>query len=113
VSVQDRLPEKDAQYNACYLMNNEKWNVFTSGYSSSFKRFDFGSSNITHWQPLPAPPCQSSQPQPNAISVIEGTIDRVADYISEATIEDMAFNHGLKIALDELQRTLTKLKKQP
>lgn len=51
-------PKEDAEYNVCYLMPNAKWHVFTVGYSTSFKRFDFRHKDITHYQPLPQPPNQ-------------------------------------------------------
>lgn len=56
VSVEDRLPEEDNQYNVCYRMPNGNWVNFTTGYSLSYNRFDEGNANITHWQPLPNPP---------------------------------------------------------
>jgi len=56
VECSERLPDSDGQFNVCYKMPNGEWHIFTSGYSILYKCFDFGSKNITHWQPLPAPP---------------------------------------------------------
>lgn len=49
-------PKEDAEYNVCYKMPNDKWHVFTCGYSQSFKKWDFRNKDITHWQPLPSAP---------------------------------------------------------
>jgi len=56
VPISDDKPKADALYNVCYPMPNGNWHVFTTGYSISFKRFDEGNCNITHWMPLPTPP---------------------------------------------------------
>lgn len=55
VSV-DELPKEAAEYNVCYKMPNGKWHVFTAGYSTSFKKWDFRNKDITHYEPLPSPP---------------------------------------------------------
>lgn len=67
ISVEDRLPEESGRY-WCYIkeltdlgFSHFQWNC---AYNANEKRFSDSTltngENVTHWQPLPAPPIETN-----------------------------------------------------